>query len=158
MTSESREPRAAQPQLTLIGEQDDDLHAQLLRGLMAFNDIHTGNAERKAFSVRVTDADGELVGGITAGTWGSLCSIGLLWVREDSRKDGWGTQLLQAAAAEAIRRGCEYITVSSFTFQAPLFYQRYGFVETGRTPGVPGGHEDVQMYKRLTPEADVPRP
>ena len=138
-----------QPQLTVVGERDSDLQQRLERELIAFNTSRTGNAERSSFAVRVTDADGELVGGLTASTWGSLCSIGLLWVREDSRKDGWGTQLLRTAEAEATQRGCDQIVVSSFTFQAPLFYQRYGYVETGRSPGIPGGHEDVQMHKRL---------
>ncbi|GAA4198450.1 hypothetical protein GCM10023074_27350 [Microbispora amethystogenes] len=40
--------------------------------------------------------------------------------------------------------------VSSFTFQAPGFCQRHGYVEAGRMPGIPGDHEDVYMLKRLT--------
>jgi len=154
MTSDSRAD--SQPQLTVVGERDKDLQERLERELIAFNDPRTGNAERGSFAVRVTDADGELVGGLTAWTWGGLCGIGLLWVRADSRKDGWGTKLLLAAEAEAVRRGCDQIVVSSFTFQAPAFYQRYGYVETGRRPGIPGGHEDVQLHKRLAPEAAVP--
>jgi hypothetical protein len=45
----------------------------------------------------------------------------------------------------AAATGC----VSSFTFQPPGFYQKYGYVETGRTLGIPGGGEDVHMFKRL---------
>ncbi len=52
--------------------------------------------------------------------------------------------------AEAVRRGCDRVAVSSFTFQAPGFYQRHGYVETGRMLGIPDGHEDVHMFKRLT--------
>lgn len=142
--------------VTVDGESDSELRQRLERELIAFNDEHTGHAERGSFSLRATDADGELIGGLTAWTWGGLCGISLLWVREDSRKDGWGTTLLQAAEAEAVRRGCDRISVSSFTFQAPGFYQRYGYAETGRMPGLPGGHADVQMYKTLTgpPSAD----
>jgi ribosomal protein S18 acetylase RimI-like enzyme len=145
-----------QPLLPVVGDPDSDLQDRLRRELVAFNNAQTGESERSAFSVRVTDTDGELIGGITAGTWGGLCVIGLLWVREESRKDGWGSKLLLAAEAEAVRRGCDRVTVSSFTFQAPGFYQRHGYVETGRQPGIPGGHADVQLYKRLG--ADAPGP
>jgi hypothetical protein len=58
--------------------------------------------------------------------------------------------------AEVLDRGLdEYnfaatgTSVSSFTFQAPGFYQKYGYAETGRTLGIPGGGEDVHMFKRL---------
>jgi GNAT superfamily N-acetyltransferase len=87
---------------------------------------------------------------VTAYTWGGLCGIELLWVREDSRKSGWGSRLLMAAEAEALRRGCDRVVLASFTFQAPDFYRRHGYIETGRTLGIPGGHEDVHLFKSLT--------
>ena len=138
-----------EPVLT-VGERDAELNARLDRELDLFNDAATGATERGTLSVKVTDVDGELVGGLAGWTWGGLCGIGMLWVRDDSRADGWGSKLLRAAEAEAARRGCDRMVVSSFTFQAPGFYQRHGFVETGRTLGIPGGHEDVHMYKSLT--------
>jgi GNAT superfamily N-acetyltransferase len=137
------------PTLT-VGERDTDLNKKLDEGLTAFNAAATGVAEQGTLSVKVTDEAGELIGGLAAWTWGGLCGIALLWVREDSRRDGWGSKILRAAEEEALRRGCDRVTVSSFTFQAPKFYQRHGYVETGRTLGIPGGHEDVHMYKSLT--------
>ena len=68
---------------------------------------------------------------MTAWTWAGLCGISTLWVRPDHRKDGWGAKILAAAEAEARRRGCDRVCVSSFTFQAPGFYQKYGHAETG---------------------------
>jgi GNAT superfamily N-acetyltransferase len=73
----------------------------------------------------------------------------MLWVHPDHRKDGWGGNILAAAEEEARQRGCDRARVSSFTFQAPGFYQKHGYAETGRTPGIPGGAEDVHMFKRL---------
>ncbi|MFE3455676.1 GNAT family N-acetyltransferase [Nonomuraea sp. NPDC059194] len=133
------------------GERDPELNRQLDEGLTAFNAAATGVAEQGTLSVKVTDDGGELVGGLAAWTWGGLCGIEMLWVREDSRRDGWGSQILQAAEAEARRRGCDRVVVSSFTFQAPAFYQRHGYVESGRTLGIPGGHEDVHLFKSLIP-------
>ncbi|GAA0683182.1 GNAT family N-acetyltransferase [Kitasatospora atroaurantiaca] len=132
-----------------IGERDTELSDRLTEELVAFNTAATGAADRGTFSVKVTDEAGELVGGLTAWTWGGLCGIELLWVRDESRKDGWGSRILQAAEAEARRRGCDRVAVSSFTFQAPGFYQRHGYAETGRTQGIPGGHADVHLFKSL---------
>jgi ribosomal protein S18 acetylase RimI-like enzyme len=58
--------------------------------------------------------------------------------------------MLDAAERVARERGCRQIVVSSFTFQAPAFYERHGLVETGRTEGLPlEGHADVHLAKRL---------
>lgn len=79
----------------------------------------------------------------------------MMWVREDRRHQGWGSRLLRTAEDEALRRGCDRVVASSFTFQAPAFYQRHGYRETGRTLGIPGGHDDVHLFKALT-ETSVP--
>ncbi|MEU9609517.1 GNAT family N-acetyltransferase [Streptomyces sp. NPDC048057] len=132
-----------------VGERDADLSQCLSDGLDAVNFPATGTtaADQTSLSVKVVDAAGEVVAGLTGWTWGGLFGIDMVWVREDSRRDGWGSKLLLAAEEEARRRGCDRACVSSFTFQAPGFYQRHGYVETGRTLGFPGGAEDVHMYK-----------
>jgi GNAT superfamily N-acetyltransferase len=134
------------------GGRDAELAAVLDAGLDEFNFAATGTTkeDQDQFSVKVVDDAGAIVGGLTAWTWAGLCGIGMLWVRPDARKDGWGSRILLAAEQEARRRGCDRVAVSSFTFQAPEFYQRHGYVETGRTLGIPGEAEDVHMFKRLT--------
>lgn len=140
------------PGPTLItGARDTELNDRLTAELIAFNADATGSAERDMFSVKVTDDAGELIGGLAAWTWGGLCGIEMVWVRESDRRGGWGSRMLRAAEAEARRRGCDRMTVSSFTFQAPEFYQQHGYAETGRTLGIPGGHADVHMFKPLSP-------
>ncbi|MBC3839223.1 GNAT family N-acetyltransferase [Streptacidiphilus sp. 4-A2] len=123
----------------------------LVAGLDEYNFAATGTSkeDQSQFSVKVTGADGAVIGGLTAWTWAGLCGISMLWVREDSRKDGWGAKILAAAEEEARRRGCDRVCVSSFTFQAPGFYQKHGYLETGRTLGIPGGAEDIHMFKTL---------
>lgn len=133
-----------------VGGVDPELHEQLDRALIAFNDAATGTSGRGVITVKVTDTDGSLVGGLTASIWAGLCAIDKLWIREDARGHGWGSKILRAAEAEALRRGCDRVAVASFTFQAPAFYQRHGYTVTGRTPGIPGGHEAVFMYKQLS--------
>ncbi|MEK9524099.1 GNAT family N-acetyltransferase [Streptomyces venezuelae] len=134
-----------------VGDGDTALAKALEQGLDAFNFAATDTTpeDQGELSVKAVDEDGALVGGLTGWTWSGLFGIDMLWVREESRKDGWGSRLLRAAEDEARRRGCDRATVSSFTFQAPDFYRRHGYVETGRVLGIPGGAEDVHFYKSL---------
>jgi GNAT superfamily N-acetyltransferase len=133
-----------------VGDRDPELAGVLDKGLDEYNFAATGTSEQDqgSFSVKVSDTDGAIIGGLTAWTWAGLCGISMMWVRQDHRQAGWGAKILAAAEQEARRRGCDRVCVSSFTFQAPGFYQRYGYTETGRTLGIPGG-EDVHMFKRL---------
>ena len=135
-----------------VGHEDPALSERLSKGLDEWNFPATGTtvADQGTLSVKAVDADGELVGGLTAWTWSGLLGIEMLWVRADSRRGGWGSRLLLAAEEEARRRGCDRACVSSFTFQAPEFYQGHGYRETGRTLGFPGGAADVHMFKQFT--------
>jgi GNAT superfamily N-acetyltransferase len=105
---------------------------------------------RSVFTVKIEDDAGDLVAGLSGWTWGTCAGISLVWVREDRRNQRAGARLLAAADRVARERGCHQIVVSSFTFQAPGFYERHGFVETGRTEGLPiEGAADVHLAKRL---------
>jgi ribosomal protein S18 acetylase RimI-like enzyme len=132
-----------------VGGQDDALEKLLDQQLTEFNERATGAGTPAEFSVAVTDADGETAGGLTGWIWGSLCAVDMLWVREDVRGTGLGGRLMRAAEEEGVRRGCTDMIVSSFTFQAPDFYRGLGFRETGRTDGIPGGHQDVHLHKKI---------
>ncbi|WP_405933096.1 hypothetical protein [Streptomyces sp. NBC_00827] len=89
------------PTLT-TGERDTDLNDRLTKELVAFNTAATGAADRGTFSVKAADEAGDLVGGLAAWTWGGLCGIELLWVREDSRKDGRGSRQLRQRRVDAV--------------------------------------------------------
>ncbi|SCG44086.1 GNAT family N-acetyltransferase [Micromonospora inositola] len=132
-----------------VGGEDAELSARLERELTAYNNAATGADDEADLSVRVVDADGELVGGLTGWTWGGRAGINMVWVRDDRRHEGWGGRLLRATEEEAARRGCTEISVSSFSFQAPDFYRRHGYSDTGIRDGIPGGHVDHQFWKSL---------
>ena len=130
-----------------VGGEDAELTARLTAELTKFNNAATGADDERELSVRAVDASGELVAGLTGWTWGGCGGINLLWVRADQRRQGWGSRLLEAAETEVRARGCTRLVVSSMTFQAPAFYERHGYVETGRMEGLPGGHSDVHFLK-----------
>ena len=98
-----------------VGDRDPELADVLDKGLDEHNFAATGTSEQDqgSLSVKVTGPDGEIIGGLTAWTWAGLCGISMLWVHPDHRKDGWGAKILAAAEAEARRRGCDRVCVSS---------------------------------------------
>jgi GNAT superfamily N-acetyltransferase len=133
-----------------IGDRDAELDARLDAELSDYNLTTSGVHVRTEFTVKIEDDAGELVAGLSGWTWGTCAGISLVWVREDRRTQGAGARLLAAAERVARERGCHQIVVSSFTFQAPGFYERHGFVETGRIEGLPiEGAADVHLAKRL---------
>ncbi|MEU6023326.1 GNAT family N-acetyltransferase [Micromonospora sp. NPDC047134] len=134
-------------------DKDDELIERLDAELTAYNRQATGADDEAELSVRVTGADGELVAGLTGWTWGGCAGINMVWVREDRRGQGWGGRLLAAAEQEARRRGCTQISVASFSFQAPDFYRRHGYLDTGQREGIPGGHVDHQFFKSLVTDS-----
>jgi GNAT superfamily N-acetyltransferase len=141
---------AMHPDRLTVGGKDAELDARLDAELTAYNLATSGVHEQAEFTVKIDDDAGDLVAGLSGWTWGTCAGIALVWVREDRRAQGAGARLLDAAERVARERGCTQIIVSSFTFQAPGFYARHGYVETGRTEGLPlEGAADVHLTKRL---------
>ena len=146
----STTPPSAAPYRLAVGKAAPELDQRLSDELDTVNAAATpGTAPARELTVQVLDGAGELAAGISGWTWGVAAGIGMTWVREPSRGDGLGSRLLSEFEDEARRRGCTHVFVTSFTFQAPGFYQRHGYTETGRTLGIPGAHEDVHLFKRL---------
>ena len=133
-----------------VGAADAELDARLNAELGAFNVAASGVGDQRELTVQVRDAQGDLIGGLSGWTWGTCAGVGMFWIRENARRSGWGSRMLAAAETEAVARGCEQMVLSSFTFQAPDFYRRHGYVETGRTAGLPvAGMADVHFCRDL---------
>lgn len=134
-----------------VGEADPDLDQRLSDELDAHNAAATaGTAPARELTVRVEDA-GALVAGASGWTWGEAAGIAMVWVDPDRRGTGLGASLLAAFEAEAARRGCTHVFTTSFTFQAPHFYEQAGYREILRWQGVPRtGQDDVHLRKELT--------
>ena len=135
----------------VAGEGDPDLDARLSDELTRYNQPAADAGPQRELTVQVREESGDLLGGLSGWTWGTCAGVGMLWVRQDARAAGWGSRLLAAAEREAVARGCTQMVLSSFTFQAPDFYRRQGYVETGRTEALPlEGMADVHFRKTLT--------
>ena len=136
--------------LLVSGDGDPALDQRLSDELDAYNVAAAGAGQQHEFTVKAEDDQGALIGGLSGWTWGTSAGISMVWVRADSRQSGWGGRLVDAAEDVARERGCARVNVSSFTFQAPDFYARHGYVEVGRTESLPlVGQADVHFVKHL---------
>ena len=144
------------PSVELCEEREcQQLEAFLVERIYEFNARATGYFDGRLIGGRVRDEAGEVIGAFNGHTWGGCCVIAHLWVHESHRRRGLGRTLLQAAEAEAARRGCEQVVLSTHSFQAPAFYERQGYEKQAVIHGRPKGHSDVIYAKRLKPEKGI---
>lgn len=143
--------RCAPGYRTTVTGADAALDRRLSDELDAVNAAATrGTAAAQELTVAVHDEAGGLAAGMSGWTWGVAAGIGMTWVRDDARGSGLGTTLLAEFEDEARSRGCTHVFVTSFTFQAPGFYERHGYREIFRWEDVPVvGASDVHLRKDL---------
>ncbi|GAA4367342.1 GNAT family N-acetyltransferase [Nocardioides caricicola] len=136
---------------TVVADGLPELDQRLSDELDRVNAAATpGLAPARELTVQVLDESGELAAGLSGWTWGVAAGIGMTWVREDARRAGLGSRLLASFEGEARARGCTHVFVTSFTFQAPGFYEKHGYREILRWEGVPTPDAaDVHLRKDL---------
>ena len=119
--------------------------------LARFNANISGDDHHQVLNVMARDADGAIRGGLLGNTYWGWLHVEILCVQEELRSHGVGSRLLQAAEAEALRRGCSHSHLDTFEFQAPGFYQKRGYVVFGELEGLPPGHRRIFLRKDLVP-------
>lgn len=117
--------------------------------LYEFNRDETGRDDGRLFAFVIQGEQQEIVAGIAGWTWAQACEIRDLWVHPSWRHQGYGRELLAMAEQEAREHGCRAILLSSYTFQAPGYYQKYGYELAWRLPDFPPGHAYCFLVKRL---------
>ena len=111
-------------------ENTESQKAQEIGGLIrSYNRSKREAAESEPLNLYVEDDSGELMAGLVGETFGNWLEIEYLFVKEDIRGQGIGSQLLQRAESEAKKRNCRFAFVNTYQFQAPAFYQKHGYQE-----------------------------
>lgn len=103
-------------------------NSEMYKGLYSYNlsKIEDKNPRKLGVYHRV---DGKILGGVVGVTHGNWLEIDYLWVSDELRGSGIGSELLAAAEREAVNRNCKYSFLYTFGFQAPGFYAKYGYRE-----------------------------
>jgi len=112
-----------------------------------FNFDATGLREVHTVTLFARDRLEAIKGGLLGYVWGGWFHITHLWVSEECRGSGLGRQLLETAEREAAASGARGAFLSTFDFQAPDFYRRYGYEVYAKFPDYPPGHVDYHLRK-----------
>ncbi len=119
-----------------------------------FNKQQTGRDDYKPVQLVERDADGSVIGGLKGVTGWDWLYVEILWVAEEHRHRGIGSRVLNEAEAEARKRGCIGACLTSYSFQAPEFYERHGYSRFGQIDDYPIGSTMFFMSKRFDSAAD----
>jgi ribosomal protein S18 acetylase RimI-like enzyme len=134
--------------IELTDSPDERDEAFVIAQTRAYNAAFT-EEDVRSLCVFIRDDEERVIGGVTATTYWEYLEIQFLWVHEDHRDRGLGSELMVAAEAEAGRRGCKHAFLDTLSFQALGFYRKPGYSEFGRLSGFSGRHERYFLRKTL---------
>ena len=108
------------------------------------------NKEEETVCKKIVDKEGNIIGGCTGYIyyWGCMY-IDDMWVDEKYRREGLGSQALQAVEKVAEAKGCHLIWLGTWDFQARPYYEKHGYTVFSTLYECPVGHIDYNLFKRL---------
>ncbi len=109
-----------------INKADEE---NILKQLIQYNIERIEDKNPMELGIYLRDADGKNLAGLIGNTHGNWLTVKYLWVSEELRRQNIGSEILKAAEKTARERGCKYSFLDTFSFQAPLFYQKHGYKE-----------------------------
>jgi GNAT superfamily N-acetyltransferase len=121
----------------------------VVQQIIKFNNSCAGEGDYKHLAIFLRDSSDRVVGGLVGETYYQWLHVDVLWVHESFRREGYGDALLATAEQEAIKRGCRYVYLDTFSFQALEFYQKRGYVVFGELPNFPQTYSRFFLKKEL---------
>jgi GNAT superfamily N-acetyltransferase len=140
--------------IVLVERPDPGLRETILRPLVDYNASIAGATTVEPLAIVLRDPESDaIIGGLWAISAYDWLYIELLFVPEELRAQGIGSQLMKKAEEIAAQRGHIGVRLDSFSFQAPRFYEKLGYREYGRLANIPEGHERIYYFKTLPENA-----
>jgi GNAT superfamily N-acetyltransferase len=136
---------------TIYVPTDEEVHSGVLgRHLREFNYRFVGEyAQTHYLRLNAKDADGQLLGGLRSLVALSWLRVEVLWVADAARGQGLGSRLLAQAEQEARDMGAIGCALETFEWQAPGFYLKHGYAESGRIENYAKDYALLTMSKRF---------
>ncbi|TFY96170.1 GNAT family N-acetyltransferase [Ramlibacter humi] len=120
------------------------------RQLREFNYRYVGEyPEVQYIRLNARDSKAQVVGGLRAIVAMHWLRVEVLWVSDDLRGKGIGSQLLVEAERLARGLGARNAALETFEWQAPQFYARHGYEEVARMDKYIGNFYLAIMRKAL---------
>ena len=132
------EPQAESADATFVRES-----------LALYNVGFTGYSYYSPLAIFLKDERGAVLGGALGHVWGGWLDLDALWVSELFRGQGYGAKLLGAAEDEARAQGCHGVYLTTFSFQARPFYEKFGYEVVANIADYPKGHSYYVLKKAL---------
>lgn len=100
-------------------------------------------------NLNVKDPEGNIIAGILSVFCWTWLEVDILWVDENYREQGYGSRLLIEVEKIAKDKGCTFIKLNTFSFQAPDFYKKHGYKVIAAIDNAPKGHKHYYLIKEL---------
>ena len=114
-------------QIKCVSENDSRIDNFISEGFSSYAAQNHIALRYRAFCYVAENDEGEIVGVITGHAYYNEVHIGDLIVQEAYRKCGYGSKLVLAVEEAFQNAGYDKITLTTFGFQAPAFYQKLGY-------------------------------
>ena len=121
----------------------------ILARLIACEAATAGPPEIKPLAVLLKDSEGRTVGGLWGTTVFRWLVVEYVFIPDECRGMGLGSDLMGRAEAIARERGCIGIWLDTYSFQARGFYEKLGFEVFGAVEDHPPGERRYFLKKSL---------
>ncbi|ADL52881.1 GNAT family N-acetyltransferase [Clostridium cellulovorans] len=137
----------------VIEESTDEGWHVVDNGIIKYNSSKVPFTQEPTFLAinrMIKDSNGDIIAGINSSLYCWKCLyIDVLWVKEDFRKEGYGSGLLNEVEKVAKEKGCKLIHLDTFDFQAKDFYIKHGYEVFGVLDDCPMEHKRYYMKKNI---------
>ena len=137
-------------------EGDDEFTADKINAITDSKIDYEDTIEDEMVVFKVIDSDGNIIAGcnLIINCW-RVADLDILWVEEKCRRQGIGSTLIREAERAAREKGCRFMTLGTFDFQARPLYEKFGFSVCGTIEDCPTkGHTHYDMKKQLGDPSD----
>lgn len=111
-----------------IDETDNSvINSVIKKGIIDYNAPFFGSNPSQPFTIYIKDLKSEVIAGLTGFYKGKYVRVDLFWVHNEYRHQGLGKKLILKLEEFSKTKGCYYIQLDTFDFQARPFYEKLGF-------------------------------
>jgi GNAT superfamily N-acetyltransferase len=137
------------PTVVLTEENIPEGREAILDLLGEFNLQNAPDPDFRLLGLLLKDEQGATIGGLWGRSAYEWLFIELLFVPDNLRGSGVGTQLMRQAEEIARERHCTGVWLDTFAFQALPFYQKLGYTVFGELKDHPRGISQYWLQKRF---------